>query len=102
MIVMKQKASMGGRGRSKSHVPGFGETMARLLLKVCDADNICAVYLGPDKIRVHHGEIGTACAIVGNLIKSTDLVDFGRTLMADDAADSDKWFTFRRMEEEVR
>lgn len=55
--------------------------------------------------RFHHGEVGTAMGIADAFKDSnpgiTGLISgIGKSLVKDDVADKDKWFTFRKKEED--
>ena len=55
--------------------------------------------------RVHHGEVGTAMGI-SEAFKNSDptiagiISGIGKGLIKDDIADKEKWFTFKKKEEE--
>ena len=55
--------------------------------------------------RVHHGEVGTSMG-VADVFKDSNpditgiISGIGRSLIKDDIADKDKWFTFKKKEDE--
>ena len=57
--------------------------------------------------RVHHGEIGTSMGIAGAFKDSDPIISgilsgIGRALVKDDIVDKEKWFTFKKKEEEKK
>lgn len=57
--------------------------------------------------RVHHGEVGTSMGIADSFKDSSPLISgilsgIGKGLVKDDIADKDKWFSFKKKEDDEK
>ncbi len=57
--------------------------------------------------RVHHGEVGTSMGIADYFKDSSPLISgilsgIGKGLVKDDIADKDKWFSFKKKEDDEK
>lgn len=103
MTARRQESEAAGAGSATALPNTLGGMFAHMLLKAFEQSSggrNAKVYI--DGRRVHHGEVGFAIAVVGNLLRERNVRDFGRALMDDDHEDAGEWFTFRTLKEDLR